>query len=414
MIFLVGVFALSLLMSCGSERDKSSLVGKDVVSSQQVSDINQSGKDDEDSLKNKNGSGNDEENSSKGGENLSQSGNTDNENLDDIILPKDKILFVADYSNWAEGYQRMGMFLDSRGDAYYYDFSNPYSFYDSKDTPLLEKFEMIREYTEPAFNIGTDIMKKIYALGSRLPEKVSFKVENEACDMGQSSLYFVNDKNAMVEISSGGDNKKTPTDEAALALDAYYDTVLPLLVEKNKEKTVQCVSLFTAEEIGLVNIHSDGGNYSRIKENCGQGGIGRFVMKDPEAVREMLRYFELPTESFEDMMEKIPEPDNGIVTYFVEISIAHTGGHIDEVKGIFYQDGMARFIPSDKNRSPKSDECVTEAIEYFVHIGAFPYRSELYAKDLMLKTKIKDQNGQEWQEVVHLVDRYDEMIPDEN
>ena len=70
---------------------------------------------------------------------------TDNAEWSNIKVPKDEIILIERYINHAWGYANEGVFIDSNGGVYSFDFSEIHGANGETDEQFLDKLQMIRK-----------------------------------------------------------------------------------------------------------------------------------------------------------------------------------------------------------------------------------------------------------------------------
>lgn len=139
------------------------------------------------------------------------------------------ILFIINYTNWADEYQCDGSFIDKNGYVYNYDFADESS--EEFDENLLLSFI---EETYPLEKFTTQILtqeqiKYLYALLYKINANEKFTETSVGCDMGQLTLYGVrynaNDSAELIKIYSEGDWIEEPQDLYAQRLYKYYNQI---------------------------------------------------------------------------------------------------------------------------------------------------------------------------------------------
>lgn len=306
---------------------------------------------------------------------------TPKEDYSKVKLPEDKIIFIDAYSNYAWGYADDGIFIDTNGDVWSYDFSQYYyPHYDEDKEDVVEHldrddlFRIIQKYTEPIAKIDIDILKEAYALGLKVDPDAEFKQKSMACDMGQYTLYFVNPETGEdVKIYSQGDTDFIPKDRYAKKLKKFYDKEFNISTKESKESY-----LYSADSIPFLNRC----DFSIPKLT------GKFMVRDSKALKRLAAESGV---NVDEILGEMNEADMDMFTIFVEINSYSTGGYVDYASALMYYDGAVDFIPSSLNRAPEDREMVTEAFECYYHVAVFPYNYSLQESD-----KVTDFNGNEW------------------
>lgn len=129
------------------------------------------------------------------------------------------IVLVRSYINWAWGYQLNGVLVDISGNVYKFDLSDTEVGSDEEFIQVLEKGHYNRLFGDP---IGTvddiNALKNIAVFADNVDENAKITETHAAYDAGQRTLYAVNSKHELVEISSSGDFNRTNTDLNAMRI----------------------------------------------------------------------------------------------------------------------------------------------------------------------------------------------------
>ena len=107
-------------------------------------------------------------------------------------LPQTAEIFLIDrYKNSAWVYQDKGIFIDTSGAVYAFDFErSPHHII--PDEQLLLKFDIVRDNTEPIMTIDSDTIIELYSLGSQIDPESEFHSKNVAMDAGSRTVSFCN------------------------------------------------------------------------------------------------------------------------------------------------------------------------------------------------------------------------------
>ena len=150
---------------------------------------------------------------------------------------KDIILFVSLYSNWAEGIQIHGSFIDDFGYVYKFNF-------DGIDiVQICEEREKTDDYTfndalidciyydvyhkdKPYAKVDSDEIFDIYMEQYSISPESTVEKESRGCDMGQNSLYVFDTGNwDLIELRSSGDWERYLNDSAAIDMCERFDAL---------------------------------------------------------------------------------------------------------------------------------------------------------------------------------------------
>lgn len=154
--------------------------------------------------------------------------------------PKDMILFVDMYSNYAWKSTLKGSFIDDRGYVYKFDLSDVdfignycrrNNIEDTDDNTFEEALLDALYYdvyykTKPVCKTDADEVFDIYMENYCILSNSEMKLRNEACDMGQYSLYVIDpDTYELIKLRTRGDNTGELDDECAHDICKRYDAL---------------------------------------------------------------------------------------------------------------------------------------------------------------------------------------------
>lgn len=128
-------------------------------------------------------------------------------------LPQTAEIFLIDrYVNYAWGYQDDGIFVDTSGAVYAFDFGIT-TLNSTSDEQLFEKFDIIRDNTEPITTIDSDTIIELYSLGSQIDPESEFHSKKVAVDAGSHTVSFCNpDTGRKTVCTEYGDDEGTRSD----------------------------------------------------------------------------------------------------------------------------------------------------------------------------------------------------------
>ncbi len=141
------------------------------------------------------------------------------------------ILLIYARTNWAEGVDFWGSFLDVNGGVYEYDFPNPDDCF-WKEPPELEDeatfvrtLEEIRKTQEPVKTVNTEVVNKVRKIGCKIDLSADYYMVREAmsCDYGDEWLIFCHpETKEFVLLDNHGDNYLRLEDYHAKKLTEMY------------------------------------------------------------------------------------------------------------------------------------------------------------------------------------------------
>ena len=139
-------------------------------------------------------------------------------NYDEI---SNKIMFVHQYTNWADGFLNYGYFVDKEGSKVTFDLSNIDEKYSKID--LLLTYLEEQDFENNVYAFETEDMKQYYDWLCKIKTKCSIEETCVAQDYGQVVLYGIrypegSDKPEIIKIHEQGDWIRVNTDEYAQKL----------------------------------------------------------------------------------------------------------------------------------------------------------------------------------------------------
>jgi len=138
-------------------------------------------------------------------------------------FPKDKIVFVSSYQNWAWGYQHNGTFIDTYGYVYEFDFSGYEPGASKIDYDFVEMIYDVYYNSDPTYIV--DNIKTIadsYSLMSEINLDAKMISEPAANDAGQKTLFILDDRK-LIELKSTGDCNEELDDGTARKIVSAYE-----------------------------------------------------------------------------------------------------------------------------------------------------------------------------------------------
>lgn len=151
--------------------------------------------------------------------------------------PKDLIVFVDGYSNYAWEPQNHGLFIDTNGYVYEYDMDGRRIIDEAierigEDSVTYDQAFLDALYYEfyyknpPVATVDADTVFDCYMNMYAIDRDADFELKHEACDMGQDSLYMIdinNKDNMMLKLRTKGDSTGELDDPAAEKIRKTYD-----------------------------------------------------------------------------------------------------------------------------------------------------------------------------------------------
>ncbi|MDE5945935.1 MAG: hypothetical protein K2G63_01310, partial [Oscillospiraceae bacterium] len=164
---------------------------------------------------------------------------TESNNADwsDMEIPDNEIILISRYINHAWGYDNDGIFIDSDGGVYSFDFSQEINNYNHNETDetFLNKLQTIRTYTEPFVTLNANILNELYSYSSGINPDAELNSKHEAYDAGENQLMICDtDTHKLVLCHEKGDYSGTLKDTYAKKLLLFYDDTISQIIHNGK------------------------------------------------------------------------------------------------------------------------------------------------------------------------------------
>ena len=303
-------------------------------------------------------------------------------------LPENEIILINRYVNYAWGYDNSGIFIDSSGGVYSFDFSQEICSYNRDETEgdYLEKLQTISKYADPFVTLDEDTLCELYSYISGINKAAEFSEEFTACDAGEHQLK-VYDTTAQkwVLCREEGDYTGELKDASAQKLLSFYDeTVQPIIqsgVKKGEiinpetgrreveycEKYIENKTYYyTDKDVHIENIHCGYTKYT-----------GKYVITNAE---QLARFTEQTGIDFSDDDWSGSFPSDYFV-YFVEIVDVSNLGYDFKMSGIMCKGGEFWFISSPDSKTPEPGMLYADAMDGFCFVAEFPKWTAMQFKD---------------------------------
>lgn len=133
----------------------------------------------------------------------------------------DQIVFIKQYSNWAEGYQYSATYVTANGNEYSYSY---YGGYETEPYTLEDVLNFPKDEVEKT--LSQEEMKRLVTLLENTGD-IQFVKEDYACDFGQYSVYGVKydeqDNAQFILLGTFGDIHEIPKDKSARKICNFFD-----------------------------------------------------------------------------------------------------------------------------------------------------------------------------------------------
>ncbi len=227
---------------------------------------------------------------------------TGNDSESDSLPQAAEIFLIARYKNYAWGYQDQGIFIDTSGAVYAFDFGI-LSYGIKSDDQLFFKFDIIRDNTEPIMTIDSDTITELYALGSQIDPESEFHSEGAATDAGSRTISFCDpDTGSMIVCTEDGDFRGALND-------SFAGQFVELFYNKMQDVTIEYTAplVYTDQDIHL----------NTVERNSEMSGM--YFLSSDEQLRILARQCGV---SIDDMLNDYKEHERDRYVYFVELDAA--------------------------------------------------------------------------------------------
>ena len=145
---------------------------------------------------------------------------------------KGDIIFISDYTNYAEGFMCKGFFIDEYGYVYRYNLSNhdftydmnTYDYANTNEAFLAALYNEIYYKQAPYAVVDEDYMEQLSDVMNEVNVNAKWTEESVACDAGQHTLYAL-EGSELIAIQSLGDWDGYLNDDSAKELAELFDNL---------------------------------------------------------------------------------------------------------------------------------------------------------------------------------------------
>ena len=216
-------------------------------------------------------------------------------------LPRTSEVFLIDrYVNYAFGYQDEGIFVDTGGAVYAFDFGRTI-LHSTSEEQMFAKFDLIRDHTEPIMTCDSDMIVELYSLGSQIDPESEFASEPHAMDAGSSTISFRNpDTGKLTVCTEYGDQVGALDDDFAQRFAALYAEQIRAAASE-----FQTPLVYTNDDIRLNQIE------------CHTETSGKYFLSNEAQLRIFAKECGAPVD---DILDDYEEYEPGRYVYFVELN----------------------------------------------------------------------------------------------
>lgn len=278
---------------------------------------------------------------------------------DHVELPKDTIILDIRSANWAWGYADSGVFVDTDGGVYRYDFSTPVHPGHYEDH--MNKLYDIREYTDPDFTLDGKVIEKLYSYITQIDPEAECEEKHAACDAGcRTTTVYRNRKDSGMQLEITGDFEGYNKDKyAKKALTCIETSIVPkIAVSYNGEDPEfqdSRVVYYTDKELHIYSYHSGYNGYE-----------GMLIIRNEEDAAKLKEYTGV------DVMNMTWdwEPFYNDRIYVVQFTDVPSGGYDLIMKGIMQKGEKLFLIESEDSTRPQGTAAAV--MDGFVFVAEYP------------------------------------------
>ncbi|MBP5282056.1 MAG: hypothetical protein J6Z22_06110 [Lachnospiraceae bacterium] len=286
-----------------------------------------------------------------------------------------EILLVERSTNYAWGCYDKGLFVDTHGKVYPYDFSRYGSAMDVRDFSLsfVERLEIIRENFDAKSFFDEEVLQEVMELGESISAEDEFKEEEKMYDYGQNTLYFYRpETEELLKLQSTGDVDYTPLNKDAEKIAKLY--------EKHIDKYYKS---FSESDVALLGpyVYSRGEVYmTEFTAESAEQWTGKWLVETKAKLREFAAQsgFDVDGVLANEQDEEYEEFD-----YFIYVEKA---GQTEDAKN-----PIAFWVYGDCHDFISSDKGSAQEGAYICHIAKI-YKDRLFRNP----AEMKDLNGTSW------------------
>ena len=275
-------------------------------------------------------------------------------------LPDDgRIFLINEYSNYAWGFQDNGVFLDTNGDVYRFEFGKNGG---TGDMTFGEMLGLFKKNTSPICHLDEDTVAELYNIGKAVDPQAGMSEKGIMNDYGQRTLYFYDSENdRKVPCYSYGDIERISNDSNARLFREKWEGSGDSYSKKVSD--IGIVNYVPMDETTLIELPSDG-----LKTE------GRYILFDKRQLSVLAENCGAAVDSILDVLNKYLADD---AVFFVSLTKSSPSAC-----GMMRKDDSYDLIyPSDEMKP-------------VCHVAAFPREAGDFQK--LIYT---DFSGEQWQTV---------------
>ena len=269
--------------------------------------------------------------------------------------PEGEIVLISRHVNYAWGYDDAGVFVDSAGNVYPFDFHAQYGGLGGR-SDLATKLELIRKWVEPAGRCAPSQMEKFIAASQKISDRENYHSEEKMYDYGEKQLIFRDpDSGEELLLGEWGDVDRTLTDPAAPAAIAKGRAIADGAARLNDGSMT--LRVYTPDDVPFRTLDTP------------EGMEGRYLLRSADQLYRLQEELGVP---LGDMADDLEDYERERYAFFVDLAA------VGEPTAIFCRNG-AFSVLTEGSGEP---HCI---------IAAFPLAGYDMSKDAY-----ETLSGEEW------------------
>lgn len=288
---------------------------------------------------------------------------------------KSEIMLVDRSTNFAWGHYDRGLFADTEGKIYGFDFSRYpiYVEYDENELTFVERLEIIRENSDPVGFFDEKDVKSFRELGETLSAKDEFTKEETSYDYGQRTLYFYQPKTQeLLKVKSTGDVDYTPKNKNAKKIASKYESYIwwhgSSITEEELSRGIPTV--YSTGDVKMMNFTADDA----------KAWAGKWVLETKDRLKAFAAQSSIPVD---DVLEDDEYPEDNESAYFVFVEEAGQKENLRNPRAFWIQGNCIDFLSFDGTSNAEG--------AYVCHMAKIR-KEDLFGID----AEMIDLNGTKW------------------
>ena len=270
---------------------------------------------------------------------LSQDGNDSLGDTDGLGGEKSEIMLVERSTNFAWGHHDHGLFVDTEGKIYAFDFSRypKYMAYDENTLTFVQRLEIIRENSDPVAFFDEKDAKSFMELGEKLSAKDEFDEKEKMYDYGQNTLYFYQpETQELLKVKSTGDVDYTPKNKNAKKIAQKYESYMrwhgASITEAELDSGIPTV--YSLDDVIMLNYAADGADK----------WVGKWALDTKEQLKKFAEQSGIPVDG---ILADDEYPNDDEFTYFLFVEEAGQKENKGNPRAFWMQGNCIDFLCLD-------------------------------------------------------------------